>query len=483
MRGATATTTAVTSRAPAATTSPSRASQVSGRTVPRRYPWHPPAPSPECSCTERARTVAYGRRLADRDAVTRSASTVPLRGPAVRARRRQGLGRAGPQDRGPRLRHGRRCPTTSPTSSPRCRRCRRPPTPRRRCASARSCSTTTTSTPSCWPRSWPRWTCCRDGRVEIGIGAGWMESDYRAAGMPYDRPGVRIDRFVEALAVIKGAMADGPFSFAGEHYTITDYDGLPKPVQRPHPPILIGGGGRRVLSIAAREADIVGINGTLTAGVIGPEAIATMTREAVVESVGDRPRGRRRPARRHRAEHPGVLRQRHRRPRRHAVADVAGVRRRRARRWSRRRRSPSIGSTATIADELVAPARGARLQLRHRRRRATSTPSPPSSPTSPAPDRTELRASLAVSGSSLRSFSITAMPSSLTVNRSRSSSAVEADAVPLGDVDVLVDDAAVQAGARADADAREQDRVGDVGVVVDVHARRRRSSARRGRRR
>ena len=86
-----------------------------------------------------------------------------------------------------------------------------------------------------------------DGRVEIGLGAGWMETDYRAAGMPYDRPGVRIDRFEEALAVIKGAMADGPFSFAGEHYTITDYDGQPTPVQRPHPPLLIGGGGRRVL--------------------------------------------------------------------------------------------------------------------------------------------------------------------------------------------------------------------------------------------
>ena len=125
-----------------------------------------------------------------------------------------------------------------------------------------------------------------DGRVEIGIGAGWMESDYRAAGMPYDRPGVRIDRFAEAIAVIKGSMADGACSFDGTHYTITDYDGLPKPVQRPHPPILIGGGGRRVLSIAAREADIVGINGNLASGVIGPEAVATMTREAVVERVG-----------------------------------------------------------------------------------------------------------------------------------------------------------------------------------------------------
>jgi probable F420-dependent oxidoreductase len=124
-----------------------------------------------------------------------------------------------------------------------------------------------------------------DGRVEIGIGAGWMESDYRAAGIPYDRPGVRIDRFAEALEVIRRSMADEPFSFQGRHYTAADYDGRPKPVQRPHPPILIGGGGRRMLSIAAREADIVGINGTLTAGVVGPEAIATMTRQAVAERI------------------------------------------------------------------------------------------------------------------------------------------------------------------------------------------------------
>jgi len=125
-----------------------------------------------------------------------------------------------------------------------------------------------------------------DGRVEIGIGAGWMASDYAASGIAYDRPGVRIDRFEEAVAVIKGVLADGPFSFAGEHYTISDYDGAPLPVQRPHPPLLIGGGGRRVLSIAAREADIVGINGTLTTGTIVAEALATMTYETVADRVG-----------------------------------------------------------------------------------------------------------------------------------------------------------------------------------------------------
>jgi probable F420-dependent oxidoreductase len=123
------------------------------------------------------------------------------------------------------------------------------------------------------------------GRVEIGLGAGWMESDYRASGIAYDRPGVRIDRFAEAIAVLKGAMGDETFSFPGEHYTVTEYDGQPKPVQRPHPPLLVGGGGRRLLTIAAREADIIGINGTLTAGVVGPEAVATMTREAVDERI------------------------------------------------------------------------------------------------------------------------------------------------------------------------------------------------------
>jgi probable F420-dependent oxidoreductase len=124
-----------------------------------------------------------------------------------------------------------------------------------------------------------------DGRVEIGLGAGWMISDYEQLGIVYDRPGVRVDRFAEGLAVLRGAMAPGPFDFDGEHYTITGYDGLPKPAQSPHPPILIGGGGKRVLTIAAREADIVGVNGTLDAGVIGPEAIATMTAEAVASKV------------------------------------------------------------------------------------------------------------------------------------------------------------------------------------------------------
>ena len=123
-----------------------------------------------------------------------------------------------------------------------------------------------------------------DGRLDIGLGAGWMISDYEEAGMPYDSPKVRIDRFIEGVAVIRGAMAEGSFSFSGDHYTITNYNGQPKPIQA-RPPLLIGGGGKRVLSYAAREADIIGINGTLTAGVVGPEALETMTAESVDEKV------------------------------------------------------------------------------------------------------------------------------------------------------------------------------------------------------
>ncbi|MGZ4739917.1 MAG: TIGR03621 family F420-dependent LLM class oxidoreductase [Ilumatobacteraceae bacterium] len=123
------------------------------------------------------------------------------------------------------------------------------------------------------------------GRLEIGIGAGWLATDYAQSGIAYDSSKVRVDRFEEGLEVLGKALSGETFSFAGAHYDITEYTGTPRPVQSPHPPILIGAGGKRMLSIAARAADIVGINGTLTAGVVGPEAIATMTAAAVDEKV------------------------------------------------------------------------------------------------------------------------------------------------------------------------------------------------------
>jgi probable F420-dependent oxidoreductase len=97
------------------------------------------------------------------------------------------------------------------------------------------------------------------GRLDIAIGAGWNQPEYEAIGLPFDPTPVRQARLAESIAVLKGLFAEGPFSFEGEHYTIRDFDAYPKPVQQPHPPFLIGGGGRRTLELAAREAQIVGL--------------------------------------------------------------------------------------------------------------------------------------------------------------------------------------------------------------------------------
>ena len=113
------------------------------------------------------------------------------------------------------------------------------------------------------------------GRLEWGIGAGWKTTDYEKAGIALDRPGLRIERLAEAIAVMKRCFADGEFSFSGAHYEIRGLDGFPKPAQRPHPPLMIAGGGARVLGLAGREADIVGINLSLTSGTLDTAAGAS----------------------------------------------------------------------------------------------------------------------------------------------------------------------------------------------------------------
>lgn len=98
------------------------------------------------------------------------------------------------------------------------------------------------------------------GRLEVGLGAGYQTMDYDKSGLPMDPPGVRVSRMIEHVAVLKGLFADGAFDFDGDHYRITGLDSIPKPHRPGGPPILIAGGGRRVLEFAAREADIVGVN-------------------------------------------------------------------------------------------------------------------------------------------------------------------------------------------------------------------------------
>ena len=124
------------------------------------------------------------------------------------------------------------------------------------------------------------------GRFDLGIGAGWMTTDYEQAGLPLDRPGVRIERLAEALVVMRGLWADEPCTFAGDHYRVTGLDGHPKPLTAGGPPVVIGGGGRRVLSLAGAEADVVGINVNLAAGVIDREAFWDGRPETTDEKIG-----------------------------------------------------------------------------------------------------------------------------------------------------------------------------------------------------
>jgi probable F420-dependent oxidoreductase len=100
-----------------------------------------------------------------------------------------------------------------------------------------------------------------DGRFELGLGAGSIRSEYDETGLRFDRGAVRVDRLAEAVTVIKGLLTGEQVTFTGRHYRISGHRIAPLPVQKPHPPLLIGGNGPRLLALAAREADIVGFSG------------------------------------------------------------------------------------------------------------------------------------------------------------------------------------------------------------------------------
>jgi probable F420-dependent oxidoreductase len=99
-----------------------------------------------------------------------------------------------------------------------------------------------------------------DGRLEMGIGAGWSETEYNAMGLTFDRPGRRIAKLAEVVALIKAHWDGRELDYAGQQVQVRGYAGRPRPVQRPHPPIMIGGAGPRMLSFAGREADIVSMS-------------------------------------------------------------------------------------------------------------------------------------------------------------------------------------------------------------------------------
>lgn len=124
------------------------------------------------------------------------------------------------------------------------------------------------------------------GRLEVGLGAGWKNVDYERSGIPMDRPGVRVSRLIEHAAVLKGLWGEGPFSFEGEHYRITELDGTPAPHRPGGPPILVGGGAPRLLRWAGATADIVGVNASIHSGEIDEAAAQDALAERIDEKVG-----------------------------------------------------------------------------------------------------------------------------------------------------------------------------------------------------
>src|SRR6478736_10317423 len=110
------------------------------------------------------------------------------------------------------------------------------------------------------------------GRLEVGLGAGWKRLDYQRSGIVMNAPKVRVSRMIEHTRVLRALFAEEPCNFEGAHYRITDLDGTPKPFRKGGPPFLIGGGGKRVLGFAAREADIVGVYASIHSGEIDTAA-------------------------------------------------------------------------------------------------------------------------------------------------------------------------------------------------------------------
>jgi probable F420-dependent oxidoreductase len=126
-----------------------------------------------------------------------------------------------------------------------------------------------------------------DGRLQLGLGAGSIQSEYEQAGLGFDRGRTRVERLAEAVTIIKGLLKGETVTFAGRHYRVTGHTIGPLPVQKPHPPILIGGNGPRLLALAAREADIVGLSGlTFPKGGLAPPDLSGWR----VSSVDDRVR-------------------------------------------------------------------------------------------------------------------------------------------------------------------------------------------------
>ncbi len=123
------------------------------------------------------------------------------------------------------------------------------------------------------------------GRCEFGLGAGWMQSDYDEAGLPYDRPGVRIERLDEALQIIRSMWTQERTTFSGRHYQIHEVAQAATLPAGSVPRVLVGGGGKKVLGVAGRHADIVGINPSLPEGRVTRDTAADLAPDRLRQKV------------------------------------------------------------------------------------------------------------------------------------------------------------------------------------------------------
>jgi probable F420-dependent oxidoreductase len=119
------------------------------------------------------------------------------------------------------------------------------------------------------------------GRIELGIGAGWKRDDYTALGLTFGNSRMRIARLAEALEVIRRYFTTESVDVVGDYYRINHMEALPRCVQRPNPPILVGSGGPRMLDLAGRMADIVGVHARLGGNVIDRAAVADLTSASI----------------------------------------------------------------------------------------------------------------------------------------------------------------------------------------------------------
>jgi probable F420-dependent oxidoreductase len=134
-----------------------------------------------------------------------------------------------------------------------------------------------------------------EGRLEVGMGAGWTAAEYEGLGIPMDRPGVRIERLAEALDVLDAHFGGEPIDVRGTHLRVHGFAGRPLPVQQPRPPLLVGGGAPRILRLAGARADIVSVNFDNSSGALGATSVTGSDDAATVrklrwvrEGAGDR---------------------------------------------------------------------------------------------------------------------------------------------------------------------------------------------------